>query len=116
MREMAARRARHAGRHGPAQRPRPTIGLGPSPAASAPQTPHLRLPNLRNEALIKRGRGEFHRPPRHDELADRSPPGPLPRPQTMAKVRSGFMFVLLQKRPANLQPPQLAPPLRAYDI
>jgi DDE superfamily endonuclease len=45
-------RARHTGRHGPAEYPRPTLGLGPSSAASAPQTPHLHLSNLRNEALV----------------------------------------------------------------
>jgi hypothetical protein len=27
------------------------MGLGPSPAANAPQTAHLCIPNLRNEAL-----------------------------------------------------------------
>jgi hypothetical protein len=43
-------------------------------------------------------------------LASRLPdPGAARTPTTMAKITSGFPFVLLQERPANLQPCQLEP-------
>ncbi len=45
-------RRRRAGRHRPAQRPRQTLGLGPSAATDPHPPPQVRVPPLRNVALI----------------------------------------------------------------
>jgi len=46
-------RSRHGGGHGAAQCPRATVDLGPSPAPAARPAPCLRLPHLRNGALVR---------------------------------------------------------------